>query len=87
MHFAQKSKKTQVQVMHTDMEDLGRSQAKMIKDLNVKLAAQEEKGTLKTATKEKVVLGGQSAKTQEQTHDPVSLSTNPLLVRTRRRRS
>ena len=63
MQFAQKSEETQVKL--TEMEEMGRSQAKVIEDLKLKLAAKEEKEILKTATKEQP--GCQSARTQEQT--------------------
>ena len=57
MQFAQKSEETQVKL--TEMEEMGRSQAKVIEDLKLKLAAKEKKEVLKTATKVKEELGGQ----------------------------
>jgi len=65
MQFAQKSEETQVKL--TEMENTGRKQAKIIEDLKFKLAAKEKKEILKTATKVKEELGGQSARTQEKT--------------------
>ena len=57
MQFAQKSEETQVKL--TEMEEMGGSQAKVIEDLKLKLAAKEKKEVLKTATKVKEELGGQ----------------------------
>ena len=63
MQFAQKSEETQVKL--TEMEERGRSQAKVIENLKLKLAAKEEKE--ETATKVKEEPGCQSARTQEPT--------------------
>ena len=69
LDISQKSEETQV--MLTDLEDLRRSQAKTIEDLEIKLASKEKKENLKAGSKVVVVvkeeLGGQSAESQEET--------------------
>ena len=66
LDFSQKSEETQV--MLTDLEDLRRTQAKTIEDLEIKLASKEKKENLKAGSKMvKEELGGQSAESQEVT--------------------